>query len=441
VSQRVSKYLAKQSLFARWPLQSPSTEGVEKIVAIPALAEDPGLFDTLRDLSRNDPSELGRTLVIVVVNNREIPHSPPEDIENNQVALMKLRRFGEGLRLSFVDAASPGQELPEKEGVGLARKIGLDWGLEILFQNCAEQGALISLDADTRVEPNYLTAITKEFIHPTGWAGVVDYAHPVDDPSIDESRRSAISQYELFLRYHELGLAYAGSPYAFPTIGSAMVCTGEAYAAVSGMKRTQAGEDFYFLQALAKSGPIRKVRGTTVHPSSRPSHRVPFGTGNTIRSILGGDIEGVPLYPPESYSILKRWLSTVRSHLEEDGDGLTRLAEKIDTRLSAFLTEQNFLSTWDRIRMNAKSPDRRLEQFHRWFDAFRTLRLFHRLRDRGHPDVSAQDGIGWILAGAGETGRTSQASFQSDLASEPAKALRELRRLCRDLPPTTSLID
>src|SRR5690606_30362640 len=109
-------------------------------------------------------------------------------------------------------------------------------------RNTVRLGLIISLDADTLVEPNYLQALRKEFDLQDAWAAVIDFAHPLAGPV---EQQAAILAYEIHLRYHVLGLRYAGSPYAFHTVGSAMACTAEAYVAAGGMNRRQAGEDFY----------------------------------------------------------------------------------------------------------------------------------------------------------------------------------------------------
>ena len=85
-----------------------------------------------------------------------------------------------------------------------------------------------------------------------------------------------------FCGAYVIGLSYAGSPYAFHAIGSTMSCTAEAYAAVRGMNRRTAAEDFHFLDKLAKLGRIGHIEKTTVFPSPRTSHRVPFGTGQRM---------------------------------------------------------------------------------------------------------------------------------------------------------------
>src|SRR5690606_12885119 len=163
---------------------------------------------------------------------------------------------------------------------GLARKIGLDHGARL----CPD-GVLISLDGDTAVEETYLASIAAHFReHPASRAAVVEYSHSLEGST---GFNEAMARYEIFMRYHVIGLSLAGSAYAFHTIGSAMACRSEAYAAVGGMARKQAGEDFYFLQALAKLGPMGYIGDTVVRPSARCSWRVPFGTGRALSDAAG----------------------------------------------------------------------------------------------------------------------------------------------------------
>jgi len=292
------RYLDKRADLDARPLRYNKTvglDGLDTVVAIPAIEEQAHLFKTLDFLAQNPPDQFARTLVICVVNNRRPALAAPDSVRDNQETLAQLRKATDAgpLRLAYIDASSPGFELPDKAGVGLARKIGLDWGLAVLSESSG--GALVCLDADTRVEPDYLGVVRAAFARPGAWAAVIDYAH--DEPET-HAEAAAVLCYELFLRYHVLGLEYAGSPYAFPTIGSTMACTTAAYVAVAGMNQRQAGEDFYFLQQLAKTGPVRRIDETTVHPSPRPSWRVPFGTGQRVRRFIANSRDEYRLYDP-----------------------------------------------------------------------------------------------------------------------------------------------
>jgi hypothetical protein len=211
----------------------------------------------------------------------------------------------------------------------------------------------------------------------------------------------AILAYELFLRYQEMALHYAGSPYYYPAIGSTMACTGTAYAAAGGMNRRQAGEDFYFLQQLAKTGGVARIRDTVVLPSSRPSHRVPFGTGRKVGNFSGAPGEAYLTYDPETYGILRAWLDAVAGNDAGDGAALQASAEAIAAPLGAYLSTQSFVAAWDRMAAQAKTRHQRAQRFHEWFDAFRTLKCTHYLRDHGHPRVDLFAALGQVMAWQG----------------------------------------
>ncbi len=396
MSKAIAPYLKKRAVHHAWPLQAPTAAHLRSVVVIPVLAESARLFDTLGDLAANHPVALAQSLILCVVNNRAPEMAAKGDCDDNQRTLAQLPEFAADhpqMHLAWIDAASPGHTLGPKEGVGLARKIGLDTGLQLLHEQGRDQAPLVCLDADTRVTPDYLENIHDFFAEGPRWAAVVDYAHPVagDD---DETR--AILAYEFFLRYQELALHYAGSPYHYPAIGSTMMCTGAAYAAAGGMNRRQAGEDFYFLQQLAKTGHVDRIWDTTVYPASRPSHRVPFGTGRKVGAYEHAPDDAFLIYHPATYDVIRNWLAMAQEHLDEDGATLLKGATEIDGELGVFLEDQDFATAWDRIQQQSTTAARRQRNFHEWFDAFRTLKLTHHLRDNGYPRQDLFEALGAI---------------------------------------------
>ena len=186
------------------------------------------------------------------------------------------------------------ENCPPKQGVGLARKIGLDLALPLLDYGGGDP-LLVCLDADTLVQPDYLPAITRHFARSTAGGAAIPYRHR---PAADPAGQGAIDRYELFLRAYVLGLELAGSPYAFHTVGSAMACRASAYVASGGMNRRLAGEDFYFLQQVHKTSGVAPLAGTVVHPSPRSSHRVPFGTGRAVGDMLAEGEQRLLFYQP-----------------------------------------------------------------------------------------------------------------------------------------------
>jgi hypothetical protein len=275
--------------------------------------------------------------------------------------------------------------LAKKAGVGFARKLGLDLSLSRL--NWEEEPLLVCLDADTLVEANYLSVIASHFQQSALGAAVLPFRH---QPGIDAAQQAAIDRYELFLRSYVYGLRLAGSPYAFNSIGSAIACRASAYVRCGGMNCRKAGEDFYFLQKLAKTDGVDFLTGTTVFPEPRVSERVPFGTGRSMARLLDGDAQAVLFYPVETFRVLAAWLHAVEHNLSGDAGSLLILAEKISTELANYLEQANWRTTWPRLQSTHKSEVQRLQAFHLWFDGFRTMRLIHMLCDvgpcRGEPE-------------------------------------------------------
>ncbi len=369
----VQKYLKKRAVTAPWKIIGTTKNKFSAVVVIPALAEVDNLPATLASLSLNPSANLQQTLVLIVVNNRS--DASIKEKENNRQTLKWLgsNPFSR-LNLAWIDASSDGLELPDKEGVGFARKIGMDLALPLLDWDSL--ALLISLDADTLVDKKYLPAIFHHFGQTSVGGAVLPYRH---QPAETIPQEVAIRSYELYLRSYLLGLQLAGSPYAYHTIGSAFACRASAYVAAAGMNRRHAGEDFYFLQQLSKVTGIEMVAGTVVRPSARFSNRVPFGTGKVVQ----GQIEtGQPLYSfvsAPSFQVLKSWFELVADNLDMTACDLSFRAQQFSPILFDFLNELNFNRVWGRLCQNHTTDKKLLTAFHHWFDALRTRQLLTRL--------------------------------------------------------------
>ena len=266
----IAAYLAKRAVSIPWRIHQSQQHHFAGAVVIPSLAESANLRLTLESLSHNPADLLDRFMVLVVVNQRV----DAGDVERNDnlATLAMLPEWKKQYRLRhlcWVDASSPGHELPARQGVGLARKIGLDLALSQL-DYCGGDPLLVCLDADTLVQPDYLPAIVAHFSGSSRGGASIHYRHR---QAADTLGQRAIERYELFLRSYVLGLKLAASPYAFHTVGSAMACRASAYVAAGGMNRRLAGEDFYFLQQVHKTSGVAPLAGTIVHPSPRSSQR------------------------------------------------------------------------------------------------------------------------------------------------------------------------
>jgi len=375
LNRRVEKYLKSRAVTLPWVATGTDRSDFSVAIVIPVLAERDTLPEILDSLCRNSAEYLSQTLIILVINNR-VNCSSAELLENQHTLNWLGTTPYPGLNLAWVDASSGGLELPEKDGVGLARKIGFDAAL--LRIDWQVDPLLVSLDADTLVDSNYLSAIFDHFSEQHNRVAVLPFHHQ-SAPSPRQEK--AIRHYELYLRSYLFGLSLAGSPYAFHSIGSAFSCRADAYVRVGGMNRRCGGEDFYFLQQLAKITAVNLVSGTVVHPSSRFSQRVPFGTGRVVQQQVDSDTIPFHFVPVAGFKILKQWLDLIRCHVDSSADQISRHSLDISTDLNQFLLELGFSPVWKKLQKNHSSREQRLAAFHCWFDALRTRQLLTRIGD------------------------------------------------------------
>ena len=392
IPDKITAYLNKRSS-PIWQIENDHKKYFQKIIAVPSIAELDNLPHLILSLEQNDELELQDTLLLLVVNNSV---SSYEEVKlNNKETMTYLRNLKSKINISFINAASYGKEMDDKYGgVGLARKIGMDLALTKFDYNSPTKRILICSDADCIVEPNYLKEIAKGFNSNNYEAAVVNFSH---DISGEDEETKAIICYEIFLRYYVLGLSLAKSDYAFHTIGSTMICTPEAYVKVEGMSKRKAAEDFYFLEKLAKLYPIGEIKSTCVHPSKRGSWRVPFGTGRSVDRFLKNAKNEYLLYDPKSFLTLKTWLDSFFDKSLMPSSDLIKIANNIHPTLAEFLTQQDFENFILKVLSKNKNQSEVEKQKHFWFDAFRTLKLIHYLRDVSYSNINMFDAIDELL--------------------------------------------
>ena len=392
IPDKISAYLDKRASNI-WNIENDYKKYFQYIIVVPAIAESSNLPKLIKSLEKNDKLELHNTLLLIVVNNSV--SSSEEVKKENQKTLSYLRKIKSKVNISFIDATSAGKEMDDKNGgVGLARKIGMDLALSKFDYLSINKNIILCTDADCIVDSDYVSEISQEFNRNNLEAAVVNFSH---DISGRDEETKAIICYEIFLRYYVLGLSYAKSEYAFHTIGSTMLCTPDAYVKVEGMNKRKAAEDFYFLEKLAKIFPIGEIKSTSIHPSKRGSWRVPFGTGKSVDRYLSNSRDEYLLYNPKSFVILKTWLEVLNDTLISDQSALMKISKNIHPALSDFLTQQDFENFINKVLLKNNNPTEIEKQKHFWFDAFRTLKLIHYLRDATYPNINMFSAIDELL--------------------------------------------
>ena len=220
--------------------------------------------------------------------------------------------------------------------------------------------------------------------------------YPFAHDAPDEAHAPHIEAYEASLRYYVLGLAYAGSPYAFHTVGSTLAVNARVYIQVHGFPKRQAGEDFYLLNKLAKIGAIERLDRQPIRLSGRASKRVPFGTGPSVLASIrgGGDPWQRAVYHPTTFTVLRIVFDQLRQAVDRCDGEHAKLAGRIEgvisretgnaklgERASARLLRDRTIDVTCRASRERKQGTDRLRAVHTHFDAFRTLKLVHDLRD------------------------------------------------------------
>jgi hypothetical protein len=207
----------------------------------------------------------------------------------------------------------------------------------------------------------------------------------------------ATQLYELSLRYYVAGLRFARSPYAFHTIGSALAVNARHYAQVRGFPKRDAGEDFYLLNKLAKVGEVQELASGSdclpIQIQARRSDRVPFGTGAAVNTIsdLADPVADYRYYHPAVFSLLKLWLQSWPEIWAEQSTDFDRLispprpGSKDDAYNRECLVRSldgiGTVKALEHAFRQSKDLAHFTRHMHTWFDAFKTLKLIHGLRN------------------------------------------------------------
>ena len=388
--------------------EAAAAEGIDiafdHAIAIPVKAEDPAFIENLAGAVTG----AGRVLAIVVINasagdparlHRENEaldralrgRSPPSQIIGPGVCRLQLDRE---LDVVVVDRFSPARRLSPGQGVGLARKIGCDLALALRARGRLRSRWIHTTDADAALPRDYFDASAEASAKSA--ALVYPFWH---DTSASETGE-ALARYEISLRYYVLGLAAAGSPYAFHTLGSALAADADAYAAVRGVPKRTAAEDFYLLGKLAKIGPVARAACAPIRLRERLSDRVPVGTGPATQRIVAARAAGEAfrLYDPRVFSVLRTLRRAAGAFCESrDPTCLVGGRESGDEALDAAYREAiaaiGAAAAFESAAAATTSAGALARRIRDWLDGFRTLKLIHAARDAGLPNRPWRDAL------------------------------------------------
>ncbi len=361
-------------------------------MAIPCCGEDQLLPLNLRSIFTLTLT--GRLLLTLTIN--EGPRTDPAYKLSNSKTLQWLQsefsfhKFTDSMYFNSNETCDillvdrTGQNcFPEKQGVGLARKIGNDIGAYLYWKGLITFPWLHNSDGDAILPRNYFLQL-QELQEPAKIAVVIHQYQHQKHQALDDHWQATMA-YELWLRYYVFGLQFSRSPYGFPTIGSILTLNPVAYTSVHGFPRRMAGEDFYLLNKLAKVGKVHYLVGQAVTLNDRLSSRVPFGTGQGTQKIVELSVAGksFEVYHPQCFTVLKSFLKIVENCIENNSPiPLHEISGERDGIVGHYLNSIKITEAITSAQKRAHHKQQQIAQFHNWFDGFRTLKFIHFLRDK-----------------------------------------------------------
>jgi len=280
-------------------------------------------------------------------------------LEDSQDYLL-LRKSS--LTLFVIDRWSGHRQIMRAQGVGAARKLGCDLAALLIAKGNIRSQFILSTDADAVVPPDYFQAT--DGLSEEVSLGYFSFRHQLEGAG---NQRSAMELYERWLLHYVEGLASAQSPYAVPALGSIYAINSSSYVKTRGFPDRLAAEDFYLMNKLLKIGkPKHLSTKDPIRLSGRLSHRTPFGTGPSVAKWSEMDDRDTQkiFYHPRCFEALGMFLKGQWSQLP-----------------------QPLLRSLDTPQLDPSHPRR----FHERFDALKTLKFIHYLRDHYFPSLSLQE--------------------------------------------------
>lgn len=346
-------------------------------LALPALNEADFISTTL-DCIVNQQSTIDVETVICV-NQPDEWWKNSEKIsicENNIKTLKLLQSYQKQMSISIIDRCTKGKGWKGKEiGVGYARKTIMDF----IGEKAADEDIIISMDADTLIDPDYVESIAQNFLrNPDAMAISAPYYHPL---SGNKDADKSMLRYEIYMRNYAINMLRIDSPFAYTALGSAIAYKQWAYRKIGGMSPVKSGEDFYFLQQIRKVGKLIIWNDSIVKPAARFSDRVFFGTGPAMIKGNEGNWESYPIYHTSLFDHVLVFYKNIETLYQKD-ESLVFL-----DYLKEQFKNQNFLEP---LRKNFKNLEQFKKAVHTKVDGLRILQFMKaQQKELNYDDLSS----------------------------------------------------
>ena len=398
--QYLNRFAEKQAqTIAQTIANRPTGKPYQYVLTIPAYREDAAFFLRLKHtlLAQHN------VLLIIVINQPDRNDNAAADTQRNQQLWDTIENNTDSQEqyldfsilqcgassIILLDRFNKGLEIPIKQGVGLARKIACDIACHLIEEKMIHNQWIHTTDADTTLPDHYFSALEEQVQYQHS-AAIYSFTHKGSNSTID----NATQLYEQALNYYVTGLQWAGSSYAFHTIGSCIAINAKHYMQARGYPKRAGGEDFYLLNKLAKLGKVINIEGCELTIDARLSERVPFGTGPTVEKIINNN--GCKYYNPMIFIELKHIVAagnTLFENKNETRQWMQQLTAAQQKALMAIGIEHFFKHLAQQIKTQSQCE----QHWQDWLDAFKTLKLIHALEEY-YPKVPLEQAIDTFCA-------------------------------------------
>ena len=369
------RYLSKQKDFSP-RIKNPPKEDLKFIIVVPCYRE-PHVLRTINSLCEASVPAVSAE-IIVVLNSSDTDNE--ETLQFNASSRSDLeqwaaRNSNNSFRLFIIELF----DVPKKiAGVGFARKTGMDEAIHRFNQIGNKNGVIISFDADTTCDNNFIEKIDSHYRKfPDTIGSAVYFEHPVHGGDYSEDIYDAIAKYELHLRYFVQSLRHINFPYSYHTVGSCFNVRAEAYVKQGGMNKRQGGEDFYFLHKIIPLGNFYDINSTRVIPSPRESGRVPFGTGPVVSRIIESEKKVYESYQFEAFLEIEFFLKRTPYFYQVLAENKETELDNLPHGIKYFLEKENVHEYLTEAYDNSSTQFNFMKRFYQWFDAFKVIKCLN----------------------------------------------------------------
>ena len=205
-----------------------------------------------------------------------------------------------------IDSFTQKRRLSEFQGVGMARKACFDAAVMLIEAGFVANRWIRSTDADALLtKAHFAPDVLPQDSTAAGACFAFEY---IQDRASDEVFAATLMHHRAG-QYTLRGWGFAGYPYTFHVLGSAMAVSYEHYCRVGGCEDVRASEDSNLMFRLAAIGEILEPNTPPIKLKTRTSNRC-FGTGSMADKLAS---EGC--ITPEAINVINPTSFVVLGHL------------------------------------------------------------------------------------------------------------------------------